>query len=76
MRASNEITKHFVGDNVDVIIYALEKSLDSYKFNLLHCKQIFITQLKGGAMGQEPLMRCYGLGIRHKFLGIYGNPFG
>ena len=35
---------------MDVIIYAVEKSLDSYKFNLLHCKQTFISQLKSGAM--------------------------
>ena len=30
----SEIAKHFAGNNVDVIIYAVEKSLDSYKFNL------------------------------------------
>lgn len=36
VRAGNEIAKHFAGNNVDVIIYAVEKSLDSYKFNLLH----------------------------------------
>ena len=29
VRAGNEIAKHFVGNNVDVIIYAVEKSLDS-----------------------------------------------
>ena len=51
VRAGNEIAKHFAGNNVDVIIYAVEKSLDSYKFNLLHCKQTFISQLKSGAMG-------------------------
>ena len=39
VRAGNEIAKHFAGNNVDVIIYAVEKSLDSYKFNLLHCKR-------------------------------------
>ena len=50
VRAGNEIAKHFAGNNVDVIIYAVEKSLDSYKFNLLHCKQTFISQLKSGAM--------------------------
>ena len=33
-------------NNVDVIIYAVEKSLDSYKFNLLQNKQVFINQLK------------------------------
>ena len=43
VRAGNEIAKHFAGNNVDVIIYAVEKSLDSYKFNLLHCKQTFIS---------------------------------
>jgi len=31
---------------VDCYIYAVEKSLDSYKFNLLHNKQVFINQLK------------------------------
>ena len=55
VRAGNEIAKHFAGDNVDVIIYAVEKSLDSYKFNLLHCKQTFITQLKSGAMGARTI---------------------
>ena len=55
VRAGNEIAKHFAGDNVDVIIYAVEKSLDSYKFNLLHCKQTFITQLKSGAMGSRTI---------------------
>jgi hypothetical protein len=45
----------FAGNNVDVIIYAVEKSLDSYKFNLLHCKQTFISQLKSGAMGARTI---------------------
>ena len=40
---------------MDVIIYAVEKSLDSYKFNLLHCKQTFISQLKSGAMGARTI---------------------
>ena len=31
---------------MDCFIYAVEKSLDSYKFNLLHNKQVFINQLK------------------------------
>ena len=33
----------------------MEKSLDSYKFNLLHCKQTFISQLKSGAMGARTI---------------------
>ena len=40
---------------MDVIIYAVEKSLDSYKFNLLHCKQTFISQLKSGALGARTI---------------------
>lgn len=31
---------------MDCYIYAVEKSLDSYKFNLLQNKQVFINQLK------------------------------
>ncbi len=55
IRAGNEIAKHFAGNNVDVIIYAVEKSLDSYKFNLLQCKATFIDQLKKGALGSRTI---------------------
>lgn len=41
VRKGNEIAKFFAGNQVDVIIYAVEKSLDSYKFNLLYNKQLF-----------------------------------
>jgi len=51
VRKGNEVAKLHANNQVDVIIYAVEKSLDSYKFNLLHCKQTFISQLKSGAMG-------------------------
>ena len=51
IRAGNEIAKLYADNKVDVIIYAVEKSLDSYKFNLLHCKATFIDQLKSGALG-------------------------
>lgn len=51
VRKGNEIAKLYADNKVDVVIYAVEKSLDSYKFNLLHCKQTFISQLKSGAMG-------------------------
>jgi hypothetical protein len=46
IRKGNKIAKEFAGNKVDVIIYAVEKSLDAYKFNLLHNKQLFISQLK------------------------------
>ena len=55
VRKGNEIAKFFANNKVDVIIYAVEKSLDSYKFNLLHCKQTFISQLKSGAMGARTI---------------------
>ena len=53
VRKGNEIAKQFAGDKVDVIIYAVERSLDSYKFNLLHNKQLFINQLKTNSLGSR-----------------------
>lgn len=55
IRKGNEIAKLYADNKVDIIIYAVEKSLDSYKFNLLHNKQLFITQLKSGAMGARTI---------------------
>ena len=55
IRAGNEIAKLYADNKVDVIIYAVEKSLDSYKFNLLHCKATFIAQLKSGAWGARTI---------------------
>ena len=50
IRKGNEIAKLYADNKVDIIIYAVERSLDSYKFNLLHCKQTFINQLKRGQL--------------------------
>ena len=55
IRAGNEVAKLYADNKVDVIIYAVEKSLDSYKFNLLHCKATFIDQLKSGALGARTI---------------------
>ena len=55
VRKGNEIAKLYADNKVNVIIYAVEKSLDSYKFNLLHCKQTFISQLKSGALGARTI---------------------
>ncbi len=55
IRKGNEIAKLYADNKVDIIIYAVEKSLDSYKFNLLHNKQMFISQLKSGAMGARTI---------------------
>ena len=55
IRKGNEIAKHFADNKVDVIIYAVEKSLDSYKFNLLFNKQLFIDQLKSNNLGKRTI---------------------
>ena len=51
IRKGNEVARIYANNQVDVIIYAVERSLDSYKFNLLHLKQTFINQLKRGQLG-------------------------
>jgi len=55
VRKGNEIAKFYANNKVDVIIYAVEKSLDSYKFNLLYNKQLFIQQLKNNNMGSRTI---------------------
>ncbi len=55
VRKSNEIAKNFADNKVDIIIYAVEKSLDSYKFNLLYNKQLFIDQLKNNTIGKRTI---------------------
>jgi hypothetical protein len=55
IRKGNEIAKLYADNKVDVIIYAVEKSLDSYKFNLLQNKQLFISQLKTNNMGTRTI---------------------
>lgn len=55
VRKGNEIAKFYAENKVDVIIYAVEKSLDSYKFNLLYNKQLFIQQLKNNNMGSRTI---------------------
>jgi N12 class adenine-specific DNA methylase len=51
IRRGNETAKMVAGNQVDVILYAVEKSLDAYKFGLLHNKQLFIRQLKNNKLG-------------------------
>ena len=46
VRKGNLIAKEFADNKVDVIIYAVERSLDSYKFNLLHNKQLFYQSIE------------------------------
>ena len=55
IRKGNLVAKEFADNKVDVIIYAVERSLDSYKFNLLHNKQLFINQLKSNQLGMRTI---------------------
>lgn len=55
IRKGNWVAKEYAGNKVDVIVYAVEKSLDSYKFNLLYNKQMFISQLKNNTLGQRSI---------------------
>lgn len=52
-RKGNEVAKLYANNNVDVLIYAVEKSLDSYNFYLLQAKSEFISQLKNGNLGKR-----------------------
>lgn len=45
-RKGNLIAKQYFGNKVKNFIYAKERSLDTYKFNLLKNKQTFISQMK------------------------------
>lgn len=53
VRKANEVAKLYADNKIDVIIYAVERLLDSYKFNLLHNKQLFINQLKSNSLGSR-----------------------
>ena len=45
-RQGNSIAKQYYDNKVRNYIYAVEQSLDNYKFNLLKNKQTFISQMK------------------------------
>jgi N12 class adenine-specific DNA methylase len=49
-RQGNTIAKAFYGNKVMNYIYAVEQSLDNYKFNLLKNKQLFISQMKNNEL--------------------------
>jgi N12 class adenine-specific DNA methylase/predicted RNA methylase len=55
IRTGNEVAKIHADNKVDVVIYAVEKSLDAYKFGLLHNKQLFISQLKNNSLGTRTI---------------------
>lgn len=49
-RQGNLVAKEFFGNRVQNFIYAVEQSLDNYKFNLLKNKQMFISQMKNAEL--------------------------
>ena len=55
IRKGNEVARLYADNQVDVVIYAVEKSLDAYKFGLLHNKQLFIRQLKHNNLGARTI---------------------
>ncbi|MGH2644877.1 MAG: helicase-related protein, partial [Chitinophagaceae bacterium] len=54
-RQGNSIARDFYGNKVKCFIYAVEQSLDNYKFNLLKNKQTFISQMKNGELNLRTL---------------------
>lgn len=50
IRKGNTV-KEWANNEVQVFIYATERTLDAYKFNLLKSKQMFIEQLNNGTLG-------------------------
>ncbi|GEP90734.1 Helicase conserved C-terminal domain-containing protein [Chitinophaga terrae (ex Kim and Jung 2007)] len=55
IRKGNDIAKFFADNKVDIFIYAVQKSLDSYKFNTMYNKQVFIEQLKSNSLGKRTI---------------------
>ncbi|WP_345952952.1 helicase-related protein [Mucilaginibacter sp. PAMB04168] len=49
-RQGNWLAKQFFGNKVRTFIYAVEQSLDNYKFGLLKNKQLFISQMKSNEL--------------------------
>lgn len=54
-RQGNWLAKNAYGNQVRNFIYAVEQSLDNYKFNLLKNKQIFISQMKNNELAVRTL---------------------
>jgi N12 class adenine-specific DNA methylase len=54
-RPGNYVAKNFLGNKINTFIYAVQKSLDNYKFNLLKNKQVFISQLKSASIATRTI---------------------
>ena len=54
-RKGNTVAKEYAGNKVKAYVYAVLRTLDAYKLNLLHNKQQFIDQLKRNQLGARRL---------------------
>jgi N12 class adenine-specific DNA methylase len=54
-RQGNEYAKRFNNNDVHNFVYAVEQTLDAYKFNLLLNKSIFINQIKSNQLGSRKI---------------------
>ena len=54
-RKGNIVAKEYAGNKVKAYVYAVLRTLDAYKLNLLHNKQQFIDQLKHNRLGARRL---------------------
>ena len=54
-RKGNIVAKEYAGNKVKAYVYAVLRTLDAYKLNLLHNKQQFIDQLKRNRLGARRL---------------------
>ncbi|NLR78030.1 helicase-related protein [Chitinophaga eiseniae] len=50
VRAGNWVAKNYYNNKVKSYIYAVERTLDNYKFSLLKNKQLFISQMKNSSL--------------------------
>lgn len=50
-RKGNQVVREHFSNQVANYVYAVEQTLDNYKFNLLQNKALFISQIKSGAAG-------------------------
>ncbi|MBW8323702.1 MAG: N-6 DNA methylase [Prolixibacteraceae bacterium] len=51
VRTGNKVAKQYAGNQVDVLVYGTKETLDTYKFNLLKNKTLFISQIKNNNIG-------------------------
>lgn len=51
-RQGNQILKHY-GNTITSYVYATDKSIDAYKFNVINNKNNFITQIKNNTIGKR-----------------------